>query len=450
MILVGKEATANGDVLVAHNLELSGRESALIEKYPAEKHKPGETVSFSTGLKIPEAAETYGWMVLRIQRSMNSNLVAVNEHQVALAGGVNLRSDRSERAKEVDPEVRRGVTGLSRHIALIRSKTARECVEKLGELYSTYGNAYACGVGYADAEEVWYIESGGGRQWAAVKIPDDSYFVQGNGYRIGVIDPRDTGNVITSPNILEFAKEKGLWNPEDGHFNFRKAFGGKLRGTYVNARREWRAIDLLSTSLGFNENDTEFPMFAVPDKKIKLEDLFTVLRDYGAGTKYNMYPESGVKPRARVICTPRCVHTNVIQIRPDMPVDIGAVLWAGMSMPAATFYLPFYYGIHSVPHAYGSIDERTESAAHLFKNLSGLVLRNYNEHIEQILQVRNSFESRILESQDSTEKSALELYKKNPRSAQDFLTRYVENVCREALAKTGELINSIGGKVDNP
>lgn len=46
MILAGRDATGDGSVLAAHNLELSGSEVALIEKYPREKHAPGEYFTF--------------------------------------------------------------------------------------------------------------------------------------------------------------------------------------------------------------------------------------------------------------------------------------------------------------------------------------------------------------------------------------------------------------------
>ena len=211
MILAGKNTTVDGSVLVAHNLDLGRRPTATMAIYPRERNSPDEKEIFSTGLRIPEVEETYGWIVLRIARSLSSNNVAVNEHQVALAGGLNLMSDRNLKAREADPVVQGGVDGYARNVALKRAKTAREAVEILGDLYTKYGNTYPCAVGYADPEEIWYIESGGGRHWAAVKVPDDCYWIQANGYRIGEINPEDTENVITSPDLLESAKEKGLW-----------------------------------------------------------------------------------------------------------------------------------------------------------------------------------------------------------------------------------------------
>ena len=113
-----------------------------------------------------------------------SDAVAVNEHQVAVAGGVDLGYDRSAEAEDLDPLKPRGISGATRYIALQRSRTARECVEWIGRIYNECGISYTCGVGIADTRESWYIEAGGGSCWLAVRVPDDAYMVQSNGYRM--------------------------------------------------------------------------------------------------------------------------------------------------------------------------------------------------------------------------------------------------------------------------
>ena len=70
-----------------------------------------------------------------------------------------------------------------------------------------------------------------------------------------------------------------LWDPEEGPFSFRRAFGQKSRGLRYNEVREWRAMDVLSPSLALKKKGTEFPMTVKPDRKIALEDLFGILRD---------------------------------------------------------------------------------------------------------------------------------------------------------------------------
>ncbi len=448
MILAGKDASADGSVLVAHNLELSGTEISMIGKYPGKKHRPNDRILFETGLQIPEVDETYGWMVLRISRSLSSNAVAINEHQVALAGGVNLMRDRNLKAKEADPVARKGVTGLARNVALVRSRSARESIEILGELYNRYGNAYPCGVGYADTDEVWYIESGGGRTWAAVRIPDDSYFVQGNGYRIDVIDPGDKENVLVSPGLLEFAEENGLWDPGKGPFSFRKAFGGATRRSYGNARREWRGIDLLSPLTNPDATKYEFPMFSKPDKNLTVEMLFSVLRDHCAGTPYDSYPKNGKIYSRPVICSPRVIHTNVIQLRPGLPPNIGGILWAGLSTPITTAYLPLYYGVKKIPKEY-SISARSGGAAHhIFKDISVELLKNYNDNAEMVIPKFMSLENEWLKSQASIEREAIKLYLKDPESSRRFLTDYVEKQSDRTIKLAGGILEDLRNKAD--
>ncbi|MFC2136523.1 C69 family dipeptidase, partial [Bacteroidota bacterium] len=188
MILAGKEATQDGSVLIAHNNDLKGTETSFVEKIPRRKHSFDDVVSFPSGLTIAQAEETYEWMVLRIERGYTEgDAIAINEFQVSIGGGVALGQDRNKKAELSDPLIKNGLTGGVRFIALERSKTARECVEMIGSLYTMYGVTYPSGAAVADPDEIWYIEAGGGHTWAAVRIPDDKFMAVANGYRIGEI-----------------------------------------------------------------------------------------------------------------------------------------------------------------------------------------------------------------------------------------------------------------------
>ena len=448
MILVGKGASADGSVLLAHNNDLSGVEVSLVEKHPRREHAPGETVVFPSGLEIPESPVTYEWLVLRIAQGFEEgDAVAVNEHQVAIAGGVALGRDRLKRAETADPLVRTGLTGGVRYIALQRSMTARECVELVGRWYTQYGVTYPSGFAVADPNEIWYIESGGGRSWAAVRIPDDSYWVQANGYRIGVIDPSDTSNVLVSPGLLDVCKAHRLWSPDEGPFSFKKAFGGKYRGTpgktRYNTRRVWRAMDLLSSSLGFDPESDDFPMVARPDQPVSLEMLTGILRDHYDGTPYDGYPEEGNGAGERLISSPFCVHTDVIQLRGSLPADIGAVMWVGLSRPDAAVYVPFYFGIDEVPGRYACVDESCGSAFKSFKDLSDLLLSDYKRGMMTVLPGRERLEAGAISLQKTIDENAAGLYKKDPSLAREFLTSYVAGFCAESLNLTDRLIDEL-------
>jgi len=450
MILAGKETTADGSVLLAHNNDLSGKEASLIEKHPRAQHNSGDGVRFPSGLEIPQVEETYAWMVLRINEGFaEGDAVAINEHQVSIAGGLALGSDRNEKAVIADPVIKKGLTGGVRYIALQRSKTARECVELIGKLYTRYGVTYPSGCGIADPNEIWYIESGGGRSWAAIRIPDDAVWVQANGYRIGEIDFKDNINYLWSPNLKEFAQEKGLWNPEQGQFNFARAFGQKKRipeRTYYNSRRVWRGISLLNPSLKLDPNAAEHPLFIKPEAKIDIQKLITILRDHYGGTDFDIYAEGNAGSTERAIAVPTSVHTDVVQLRGWMPNEIGAVLWAGMGPTPFAAYVPYYFGTTEIPAPFATAgkDFDSESAFWVFRTLCDRITPQFGHFENLVLPEWWKFESEMLNNQNKIEEKALELFRKDKMQALDFLTSYTKQQALKSYEKAKELLNKLG------
>lgn len=447
MIMVGKDATTDGSVLIAHNNDLTGTEISFCEKNPRKKHLPNDSIRFSNGLTLQSAPVTYEWMVLRTRRGyIEGDAVAVNEHQVAIGGGVSLISDRNLKAGIADPMILKGLPGGVRYIALQQTKTARQCVELIGDLYNKYGIAYPSGVSIADPNEIWYLEAGGGSSWAAIRVPDSCYWVQANGYRIENINIDDTANVITSPALPDFCKKKGLWDPGMGPFNFRKAFGGKVYSSenpYYNSRREWRGISILSPSLNPDPEGRDFPMFFKPDERINVEKLFSILRDHYQGTKFDGYPETGKSPGERIIASSKCVHSDVIQLRGRMNADISAIIWVCLSSPVSSPYVPFYFGIKEIPFTYSGIPEDKRTAFSIFRGLSDLVITKYNERINIVFPRWKKFEKINFTLQPSVEDRAIKLYNKDPEDAGKFLTDYTTGLCMNALRQASEMIMTI-------
>ena len=427
MVMAGKGATTDGSVMIAHNLELGTPEVSLIEKHAAATHPPGTEFVFPTGLTIPEASETCEWIVLRILESLSANAVAINGHKVALGGGLSLTKDRNPRAVAADPTVEKGACGSARYVALIRARTAREAVLNLGELYTQHGSAFQCAVAYADPNEIWYIESGGGRSWAAVRIPEDRAWVQGNAFRIAEIDPSDTANVLTSPGLLSFARDQRLWDPAEGEFDFASAFGGQTRGSGKNELREWRAMDRLSPSSGFERGALRFPTTCVPDRKIDLPGLFGILRDQ---EHLGEFEDDDGSLRENRIGSNRIIHSDVVQIRRDMPADIGAVMWSALSNPTASVYLPFYFGLNEVPAAYGT-GSQDDGAAHfvykeLYRVLQSPSARNAADGLRAL-------ETRALENRPQFEESMMDIYARDKGAAREALTEYIHDLADQAL-----------------
>lgn len=449
MILVGKEASADGSVLLAHNNDLPGNIAALIQIVPAQSHAPGDVITFKNGLQVPQAAHTVRMLMMNCYYGFaEGDAVAINQHQVAIAGGVALKGDRNQRAEKADPLVENGVSGYVRYIALQRARTARECVEIMGKMFSTYGISYPSGCGVADPKEIWYIEAGGGKCWVAQRVPDDAYMAVANGYRIGVVDFNDKKNFIYPSYLKSFTRKTGLWKPGEP-FHFARIFGGQKEKEkdYYNARRVWRMQQLLTPSLQQTPGAFTHPVMLKADREITIPRLIAVLRDYYRDTSFDISEDAsaGTGLKERAIGVFNTVHSDVIQLRKNMPPEIGAVMWAGVSCSLTTPYIPYYLGTREIPSAYGIAGPEfdNKSAFWHFRILANFLELQFPVLIQEILPTWQSMEDRLFLLQEPVEKTALDLYKQDKEKAMDFLTFYSTGLSLKALDMAKQLVEKI-------
>jgi dipeptidase len=88
-----------------------------------------------------------------------------------------------------------------------------------------------------------------------------------------------------------------------------------------------------------------------------------------------------------------------------------------------------YCGIKAVPRSYavgtGSFENFTwESAFWVFNFVSNYAYSRYQDMIKDIQLVQRKLEGRFLADQPEIEKAALELHKKSPQLAREYLTEY--------------------------
>ena len=118
----------------------------------------------------------------------------------------------NEKALQADPLVEDGIAENSVfNIVLPYVRTAREGVRRLGELIERHGVAEGFGIGFVDDSEIWYLETACGHRWLACRMPEDKYFVTGNQSRFRKYDPNDTEHYMASADLIEFAREHGLY-----------------------------------------------------------------------------------------------------------------------------------------------------------------------------------------------------------------------------------------------
>lgn len=433
LLMVGKECSVGGEVLLAHNNELSGVEASMLKLVPGTEQIKilPENKSFDL--------EASKMLILQTNKGFaEGDAVAINEFGVAIAGGLSLKADRNSKVKQLDPLLKNGLGGGVRYLALQHSKTARECIQLMGKLYTEFGIKYPSGVGVADSNEIWYMETGGGRSWTAVRIPNNHFFVAANSYRIGPVNFNDSLDYISSPGLQEFCKKTGLWDGKEV-FNFSLIFGGgrkeKTGSNLYNTLRVWRAIDLLSPGMNISSESEYFPMFMIPDQKVSLEILFSILRDYYNNSPYDIRAEENRNKPERSIADWNCVHTSVISLSPGQKTDYGSVLWTGLSTPYSAVYIPVYLGVNTLParYKYAPVEPDNNSAFWTFKILGDSFRNNYPRKVSEWIIKRRDLEKTFITKHNKLVKEAAYLFQKDPESGRNYLNQQTYSFAQQAL-----------------
>lgn len=437
MIIAGTNITEDGSVLVAHNHEQDDKETYYLQQHPRTPHDSGEVVTFPNGLEIKQTNITAGWLGLENDKDCKSSgAVGINEHQVAIGGWVSLESDLNEKARQANPFVKRGVTQGMLPVVLQRARSAREFVTVLGDFFNRYGIASGLGIAVADKKEAWYIETAGGRHWAAIQIPPDACWVQAGNYRIGHIDPNDD-EVMASPGLQDFAADHSLYDPQEELFHFADAFGSHLQdstsGVHSTSGRLWRGISLLDPSLDMKPGQEEFPRFIRPEEKVTFQQLISILRDQYQGTPYYVFGSDSTANGGKAIASRNTVYSSIVQLTNGLPANVGAVLWASLGRPNTAPFIPFYFGINEVPKPYGRQVPKPQKAYSVFSRLSESYYADPGKYTSVFPGVWDKFESRAIKEQVEIDQGAMRLYRNGTRMAKHFITVNVEGLGQQAL-----------------
>ena len=270
VFLVGKDATADGSVLVSHSNDGEFITDPRLVKVPAQDHFPVSPpprhplnkknnkedtknvlrpVYFSpedypryvgTERGIPEyypkndndsslASSSFvpiGYIpqVPHTYAYIEETYGAVNEYQVgigestcsAIFGALPLGVPNGTALFSIDELT---------HVALERSQTARQAIQMMGNLAVEYG-FYGAGefegtgesLGVIDPYEAWIFHilpdpTGSSAIWVAQRIPSNSFAVLANMFVIRQVDPNDTDNFLMSDSVHVVAQEYGWWTP---------------------------------------------------------------------------------------------------------------------------------------------------------------------------------------------------------------------------------------------
>ncbi|MFC2104818.1 dipeptidase [Bacteroidota bacterium] len=417
----------------------------------------------------------------------------MNEHQLAIGESTTsmrkeLKFDR-EGNKQIMTIERAQIFALQRHTK------ARDAVAFIGELMNKYGFLPSCvgeseSLVVADPEEAWIIEvlavgagwdpeSGKpGAIWAAQRVPNDHALVIPNWLIIKEIDENDTKNFMVSPNYKSFAIEKDWYDPNGSKpFIWQEVYTPTARewatdrfwlfyNTYAPNYADWPERNLRSPFDGLNdyiqyvEPLSLYPFSVKPEKKISVQDVIAMQRSVFSGTIYDMsedpdwyIPDGEGKMYKSPLATPfpttemrklldinnrrnvsRGGYGMVAQLRNWLPDAIGGVYWVYEDNSHVGMYFPLYAGITEVNPKLKNYDPTTfnpESAKWAIDFVDNLLYLRWQDAFKLVLETRTPIEERIFNEQKDIDSKAEELYKKNPQSALEYLTKYSWDVTDE-------------------
>ena len=463
-VAVGKDASDTGSVLVAHTCD--GWYDHRIQIVEGGTHAEGEMVDIyrdpCTDTKttpelvgqVPQVAETYTYFNIAYP-FMNEKGVVMSEFTW------------SGRSEMYSTEALFVIANLQM-LGLQRADTAREAIEVMGALAEEYG--YADGgecLLVADQNEVWIFEICGtgplwtpdsgapGAHWAARRVPDDQVYAGANRSRLGVIDFDDPDNYMWSTDITAMPEQMGWWS-ECEEFNFTNIFNPEPYGyMFYASRREWRVFNLLAPSQEFPVIDryTHYDFTITPDEPVTVQNIMDIYSDHLEGTEYDMTQGlaagpfgnptrlqigSGQKPEdmssedwEREIAQFRCSYSFVAELRPDMPGELGSVLWFGEDSPDTTVYTPIYAGTTEVPVEWSTGDRKNfdqDCAWWAFNLVNNYANLNWDAMYPVIRERKAEIEAEYFAEQADIDAQAMALYEAGDlEGAKALVTEYVYN-----------------------
>lgn len=466
--IVGKDASVDGSVICTYTADDYGMFIGL-QHFPAGTHKKGEmrdVVDWDTHVyhgQIPEAPVTY---------TVNGN---INEYQVTIG-----ETTCGGREEMIDPQ---GIIdyGSLIHIALQRSKTAREAIKVMTTLAQTYGY---CSSGESfticDPNEAWIMEMLGkgpgskGVVWVAQRIPDNAISGHANQSRIGKFNMKDKKNVMYSKDVIKFARDKGWFTGKDADFSWKMVYSAPdFAGRRICDARVWaffnrfvKGMDrYLPWALGKDKNAEDMPLWVIPDKKLSVQDVEAAMRDHFEGTPMALdstdigggvwqmpyrptplyYEVNGKKYfNERPTSTQQTGFSYVSQMRSWLPRQIGGVLWFGNDDGNMVAYTPIYCGNTVPPECYDTpgadaVTFSMKNAYWVCNWVSNMVYPRYSLMFPSLKAVRDSLDQSYFAQQTEVEARAVELCKTSEEEAVKYLNTYSNTKAQQMLERWKEL-----------
>ena len=444
-LLVSRGASKDGSVMVSYAADSHTRYGTLVYM-PRGPHKAGEMIEVREWGKerflgsIPQVQYTY-------------NVIGnMNEHQVLIG-----ESTWGGRPEFMDTTAILDYGSLI-YITLQRAKTARQAIEIFTSLADEYGYASSGeSISFADKNEVWFmdiiarkpkyengINKNKGAVWVAIRIPEGYISAHANCARITTFPKNDPENCLYSQDVVEHARECGLYEGDGSDFSFADTFCpldfSAMRGCEARVWSFFRkhGAEDMDKYLDFARGDNpknRMPLYVKAKEKLSVKDVADMMRDHYEGTPMDMTQDIGAGGNAlpyrwrpmgfkyegksymneRAIATQQTGFWFVGQSRGWLPDEIGGVNWFGCDDAATSYLTPIYTCTTEVPESFrvGNGDMITYSPTSAFwmtNRVANACYKAYNIMFPTVDAEIDAWEAAMVEAVAKADEEALALY----------------------------------------
>jgi dipeptidase len=351
-IVVGRNRSATGRVIVAHSEELGRNSAHRVSVVPARDVTAGDRFPLHSGGDIAQPGRLARHVCTRIfdkRHYPGDHTSGINEHGVAVANNMSMTGGVPEsRMFDVVPG---GVIWTEfLQLVLERATSASEGVALVGETCERHGLSCDSGtmVAVADADEAWWVELAREGHWAAQRVGDDEVSVRANCYRIP-----DFADSFGDP-----ANQQDRYNLDRHQFLDRQ-------------------------------------MSALPT--VSVSGLMALLREVYEGTPLYLERPDGspFRTEVRTIARLNTEACTVLEPRGGSAARLAHLMWCCLSTSRTGVFVPFHVGVSRIEAHYACADGRysPDSAYWLFAELAKLVDYRYRRCSELVRATWHSFEA---------------------------------------------------------
>jgi dipeptidase len=452
-IVVGKDASEDGYVIMAHNEDDTIPQIVNHHKVPRRKYAAGEKVRLRNGGRLDQVEQTWSYMWSEMPGMLFSDSY-INEW------GVSITSDNCP-SREDKPKITDGGIGyMLRRLVAERARTAREGVLLAGRLVERFGYIDS-GRTYiiCDPEEGWLFCVVNGKHWLAQRVGDDQVAMVANTYTIRRVDLSDRNNFLASKDIITYAVSRGWYkSEEDEPFDFAGVYANpESASSLSNFGRQWSGLSYVAAKE--IPLDPDLPFSVVPQKKVGVAQIMQIMRhDHNAKILQSSSLGDSVDKSACAICRGSTQTSFVAQLRGNMPLDIGIVYWTCLASPRTSFYIPFHFGISDFPEGFCSKSERpsiifynekvrrnfradTLQAFWTFSNFYNKVNDASAEMITRVSSQAERIEKNARNLQGPVEKAARGLYAEDKAAAMQILANYSKGLYMSSIEAMDKILS---------